>query len=212
LSAKAFIPLFPSEQIPFIIDVVLNYSQSLHKKHATEKEDDLSDRLHKRIRRDPRIRTAPFSIHREYRVYDNDEDADESGYSGRIDFNFVCPGGDETYFAIEAKRLHVSFPSGYKTLIDEYVSGDQGMMCFINRKYSSAQHAGAMLGYVFDGDINKARKGIKSATSKQSKKLKLLSPPGFKKSTVVKRTERVDETHHDLGRRKFHIYHILTAV
>lgn len=212
MSAGAFTPLFPAEQIPFIIEVVLDHAQSLKKKHPAEKEDDLSDRLHQRIRRDQRIRSAPFSVHREYRVYDDDEDIDESGYSGRIDFNFVYPGGDQTYFAIEAKRLRVSFPSGFKTLVDEYVSGDQGMMCFINGKYSSTQRYGTMLGYVFDGDISKARSGIKTAIVKHSGKLKLETPPGFKKSTIVLPRKRVNETLHDLSGRKFSIYHILVPV
>lgn len=210
MSAEAFIPLFPSEQIPFIIGLVLDHAQTLCKQSDTETEDSLSDRLHKRVRLDPRLRSAPFSILREFRVYN--DILDESGHSGRIDINFVCSGGDETYFAIEAKRLHVTFPSRFETLIAEYVSGDQGMMRFITGKYSSAQQAGAMPGYVFDGDIEKARKEVKSATTKHSKKLKLLSPPGFKKSTVVKRTECVDETCHDLGNRKFRIYHMLIPV
>src|ERR1035441_7926256 len=34
------------------------------------------------------------------------------------------------YFGIESKRLHVSFPSGWQSLISEYVTGHQGMMCF----------------------------------------------------------------------------------
>lgn len=69
-----------------------------------------------------------------------------------------------------------------------------------------------MLGYVFDGDISKARSGIKTAIVKHSGKLKLETPPGFKKSTIVLPRKRVNETLHDLSGRKFSIYHILVPV
>lgn len=212
MSAKAFIPLFPESDIPRIINEVLDCAQKLKKKHSTEREDKLTYRLYGMIIRDKGYRSGPtqqLCPLPQYEVFDPDDDSDDP--VGRIDLVYVYGSLRDTYFAIEAKNLHVTNKSGWESKVGKYV-GKQGMMRFINGKYSSAQPAGAMLGYVFDGDIEKARKEVKSATTKHSKKLKLLSPPGFKKSMLVKRTERVDETHHDLGNRKFCIYHILTAV
>jgi hypothetical protein len=122
-------------------------------------------------------------------------------------------GGDEVYFAIEAKRMHVTDQNGkWYSLIREYVSGDQGMMCFVTSKYSSAQRGSAMLGYVFDGDINRAREGISKAIESNRTKLKLAGENGLAESSVVKRSERVDESRHQFGKRPFTIYHLLVPV
>ncbi len=211
MSAQECIPLFPEEEIPRLLNLVLDHVGTLQKLSETEHEDNLSDRLSKRLRIDRRVRACPFSIHREFRVYD--EVIDQAGHKGRIDICFVCSGGDQTYFAIEAKRLHVtSNTGGWKSLVSGYVTSDQGMMCFVTSKYSAAQHTGAMLGYVFDGDIGKARMGIARAVTENRDKLKILGPDGLVKSQVVKRRERVDETRHRFNRRPFTIYHLLVPV
>ena len=49
------------------------------------------------------------------------------------------------YFVIESKRLHVSFASGWQSLVPEYVAGNQGMMCFINERYARDLESGGML-------------------------------------------------------------------
>jgi hypothetical protein len=53
----------------------------------------------------------------------------------------LCPTCSITppYFAVEAKRLHVSLPSGWQSLVAEYVGGNQGMMCFITGRYRNTQ-------------------------------------------------------------------------
>jgi hypothetical protein len=208
LSAAHGIPLFPTEEIPRIINVVLSYAATIRKHHETEREDTISNRLHKLLRKDKMFRAAPFFPFREHPIFD---ESDKEGQSGRIDINFICPPGDETYFAIEAKRLHVTFRSGWQSLVSEYVTGDQGMMCFVTGRYSGTQQAAAMLGYVFDGDVVRARCGIDSSVRKNARHLKL-SPPCLLQSSSILLGRLVDETHHQLASRPFTIYHLLVSV
>lgn len=207
LSAAHGIPLFPSEEIPQILDVVLLHAETLKKTSETEREDVLSVRLYKLLIKDKLFRSAPYIPVPEHQIFD---DSGKEGHSGRIDINFICPPGVETYFAIEAKRLHVTFPSGWQSLISEYVTGDQGMMCFVSGKYSGAQQAAAMLGYVFDGDIGKARRGIDNSVCKNAGLLKL-SPPHQLQSSPILPGRPVDETCHQLASRPFTIYHLLVS-
>lgn len=208
LSAEHSIPLFPTEEIPRILDTVLLHAGTLRKTHETEREDALTDRLFRLLLRDKMFRSAPFIPIREHQIFD---DMSKEGHSGRIDINFITPPGDETYFAIEAKRLHVTFPSGWKPLISEYVVGDQGMMCFITGKYSRSQQAAAMLGYVFDGEVAQAEAGIDASVRKNAGQLTLVPPHTFQKSSIVP-GKSVAETHHLLEARAFTLYHLLVSV
>lgn len=208
MGAEQAIPLFPTEEIPRILDTVLSYADVLRKRSETEREDVLSARLCKLLIKDKWIRAAPFITIPEHQIFD---DSGKDGHSGRIDINFICPPGNETYFAIEAKRLHVTFPSGWQSLISEYVTGEQGMMCFLTGRYSPTQQAAAMLGYVFDGDVTKARTGIAASVGKNAGRLRLTPPHRLQKSTILPGTD-LDETHHDLDSREFTIYHLLVSV
>lgn len=207
MGAEQAIPLFPAEEIPVILDTVLSCAGTLRKRHETEREEKISSRLYGLLKKHKLFRSAPFFPFWEHSVFD---DSDKEGPSGRIDINFICLPGDETYFAIEAKRLHVIFPSGWQSLIGEY-TGEQGMMCFVSGKYAPFQRSAVMLGYVFDGDVAKARVGISSSVVKNAGWLKLVSPHRLQKSTILPGKE-LDETRHDLGSREFTIYHLLVSV
>lgn len=208
LSVEDSIPLFPSDEIPRILDTVLMYAGMVRKKHETEREDAISDRLFKLLRKDKVFRAAPFFPFRETQIFGDDA---KEGHSGRIDINFICLPGDQTYFAIEAKRLHVTFSSKWQSLVSDYVVGDQGMMCFVSGKYSRSQHAAAMLGYVFDGNTTKARTGIAASVHKHAERLKLAAPHHLQKSSILP-GNCVDQTRHQLESRLFTIYHMLIPV
>jgi hypothetical protein len=208
LSVEHSIPLFPAEEIPRILDTILFHAGTLRKKDELEREDSLTDRLFKLLRKDKLFRSAPYSPVREHPVFD---DSDKEGQSGRIDINFISLPGDETYFAIEAKRLHVTFPSGRKSLVSEYVAGDQGMMCFITGKYSRFQQAAAMLGYVFDGNVAEAGDAIAKSVCKHAGRIKL-EPPHRMQNSLILPGKNMTETHHNLDSKIFTIYHLLVSV
>ncbi len=210
MNVSTCIPLFPEEEIPGLLYLVLDHAKTLEKQHATENENHLSIRLCKRIRMDKRLRDAPFTLVPEFPVL-NDR-IDDPSVSGRVDICFLCPGGDRTYFAIEAKRLHVSFQSGWASLVSEYVDGDQGMMCFVDGKYAETQRFGAMLGFVFDGKLNLARGKIAERVTEYREKLSLKTGTNFERSSYSRGEYLIDETQHQLRGRTFTIAHLLVSV
>jgi hypothetical protein len=211
--AAEYIALFPAEEIPFILAAVLRCSATLHKKHGTEHENRISDRLRRLMIQDEDLRDRSIQLDREAYVYD--DDADEDTAVGQLDFRFLYSTGPckpWPYFAIEAKRLHVAFPSGWDSCVLEYVTGSQGMMCFIEQRYGQGLASGGMLGYVFDGEIERARISVAALIETNREKLKTAPPFKLVLSSVLPGDSRVSETIHALAHGSFVIYHLFVAV
>jgi hypothetical protein len=212
--------LFPDDEIPRILRIVERCAKGLRKLAPCESENSLSDRLYQRIVRDPAFRDVPAELYRELSVYRDGEPVQEDteppkpGPIGRVDFVFKNgTGAQKPYpeFVIEAKRLNVTFPrAGHHSLVPEYVTGDQGMMCFITGRYAVAQCSGAMLGYVFDGNVASARVAIAQAVAANSGKLRMQN--GAVLAPTIHIDLCADETLHDLTKRRFRLYHLLAAV
>ena len=211
--AVQWIPLFPEEEVRFILAAILRCSAKLRKRHATEHENRLSNRLRKLLVQDSEFRLRPVEMDRESSLFD-DETSSEVPL-GRLDFRFLYSTVSRKpwpYFGIEAKRLHVTFPSGWDSLVAEYVTGHQGMMCFIEQRYAQGLASGGMLGYVFDGDTAKARRAIDDLICSNREKLKCAPPSKLAPSATVPGDLRVAESAHALDRRGFTIYHLFIAV
>lgn len=211
--ATKWIPLFPTEEIPFILAAVLRCSVILRKKHATEHENKISNRLRKLLIRDIDLRKRPIELDRETLLYD--DDSDEENPIGRPDFRFRYSTGTRKpwpYFAIEAKRLHVTFSSGWKSCVSEYITGDQGMMCFVEQRYGRGLDSGGMLGYVFDGNVEAARTSVAASIEASREKLKTVRPFKLVLSSVLPGDSHVSETIHALAHGDFIIYHLFVAV
>ena len=83
--ASSWIPLFPEDEVAFILTVVLRCSGSLKKKHDLEREDQLSNRLRWLIRRDMTFRQSGMRVDREVPVFDDDSDSEDPiGQYGRF--------------------------------------------------------------------------------------------------------------------------------
>lgn len=211
--AGQWIPLFPEEEVPFILAAVLRSGARLKKLHATELENDLSDRLRDQLDRDPGLRVCPVELFREVPLYDRKRARQKQ--LGRTDLMFLYSTGVSKpwpYFGIEAKRLHVTFPSGWQSLISEYVTGRQGMMCFIEGRYARGLASGGMLGYVFDGNIEEARDAVGASVEANHEQLKCRAVPRFGPSFVLKGESRVSESSHLRSQGTFTIYHLFLAV
>lgn len=204
--------LFPSEEIAVILAAVLRCAARLRKKHATEHENKLSDRLHKLLRCDPELRQSPVYIDREASIY-HDGDVKE-GAAGRVDFRFLLlkPIRPVLYFAAEAKRLHVTMPSGWASLVPEYVTGDQGMSCFITERYTPGLASGLMIGYVYDVDVDKARAAVAASIARNASSLAVEPHSVMTASVLIPAASSIYETLHTVARRRFVIYHIFCAV
>lgn len=211
--ADGWIPLFPDEEIPLILAAVLRCSDTLRKKNATEHESKLSNRLRKLLIQDTELRKRP--IHMDPEVYVYDDDTDEENAIGRLDFRFLYSTQTRhpwPYFAIEAKRLHVTFPSRWDSCVHKYVTDRQGMMCFIEQRYGQGLASGGMLGYVFDGNVEAARTSVAASIEASREKLKTVPPFKLVLSSVLPGDSHVSETIHALAHGDFIIYHLFVAV
>lgn len=211
--AAECVPLFPEEEIPFILQALIRCCKQLKKKHIRESENDLTDRLRSILDRDPELRRRPTDISREVSIYDREGTQEKP--LGRTDLFFVFSTGTRKpwpYFAIECKRLRVTFLSAEKPrpMIAEYVTGRQGMMCFINQRYSRDLVNGAMLGYVFDGKVDAARESAARAIKNNHSKL-LAHHQGEMQPSSLSIGE-VHETHHQIGDRLFVLHHLFVPV
>src|SRR5216684_1140571 len=171
--ASSWIPLFPEEEVPFILAAVLRSGARLKKLHSTELENNLNDRLRDELDRDSGLRARPVELFREVPLYDRKKSRRKP--LGRTDLIFLYSTGAMKpwpYFVIECKRLHVTFPSGWQSLISEYVTGNQGMRCFIEGRYAMGLVSGGMLAYVFDGKIEAARSSVGASIEENHEQLK----------------------------------------
>lgn len=204
-----FIRLFPQKHIPVILILILQAGESLRKQTETDREDWLTTRLHRQLIRLPLFRNGPLQLNLQPDIVNSDTNTEKNRPEGRLDLQVSCGIGYETYFAIEAKRLRVSLPSGFFVGSWEYTN--EGMMRFVKGQYAPYMQASAMLGYVFDGEKEKARSDINLAIISKAKELKLKKPHRLETSAILP-DQAIDETQHDLNNRSFSIYHLFLNV
>lgn len=158
---------------------------------------------------EPSFRDSPLQIHLQPDIVNSDVDPEKNRVEGRLDLQVSCGYGVEVYFAIEAKRLRVSLPSGLFSGSREYVKN--GMMRFVTGQYAPFMQAGAMLGYIYDGNIKNAHSDIDRQILKHERELKLKEPKKLTPSILLSH-QYIDETKHDLENRPFTVYHLFLAV
>jgi hypothetical protein len=206
--ARAFRDLFPKRHIPIILISILQAGENLRKKTGNDLEDWISRRLYWRLIRIYPFRDGPLDIRLQPEIVSID--SDENAPAGKIDFVVSCGLGAEIYFAIEAKRLRVRSTSGKMDAgNDDYVN--DGMMRFVSGQYAPFMKTGAMLGYVYDRDINKALSGVAGYIKSREKELKLTSSKQLTRASILP-DKAIYETRHELMERSFRIYHIFLAV
>jgi hypothetical protein len=191
------------------LDAVLRCGRHLQKAAATELETRISSRLRDRLVRDPELRSRPVQVDCEVSLYDRSRSLGRP--LGRCDIRFLYSTGIQKpwpYFVLEAKRLHVTFPSGHKSLVSSYVTGRQGMRCFTEQRYAEGLLSGGMLGYVFDGEVDTAREEIAAAVKKASGKLRCEA----ELQIMVRNGSAVGKTAHRVPRGEFTLYHLFLAV
>lgn len=201
--------LFPQQHIPVILLLILQAGKNIRKQTATDREDWLTTRLYRQLIREPSFRDGPLQIYLQPDIVNSDADPEINTPEGRLDLQVSCGFGYEIYFAIEAKRLRVSLPSRFFSGGPEYVK--DGMMRFITGQYAPFMQAGAMLGYVYDGEKESARADIDQQIQERAKELKLKESKKLAPSPILP-DQPIDETNHDLEKRSFTIFHLLLGV
>ena len=206
--ARVFNALFPKRHIPTVLISLFRAGENLRKKTTNDLEDWISRRLYWRLIRIYPFRDGPLDIRLQPEIVS--VDSDENAPAGKIDFVVSCGLGAEIYFAIEAKRLRVRSTSGKMDAgNDDYVN--EGMMRFVSGQYAPFMKTGAMLGYVYDKDIKKARSGVAGYIKSRGKELKLTSPKQLTRASILP-DKPIYETRHGLKKHSFLIYHIFFAV
>ncbi len=81
----------------------------------------------------------------------------------------------------------------------------------VTGQYAPFMQAGAMLGYIYDGNIKNAHSDIDRQILKHERELKLKEPKKLTPSALISH-QCIDETKHDLENRPFTVYHIFLAV
>ena len=207
-AASDFVSLFPSDDIPGIIQSILTSVAPIARIFLCEKENDLTKRFYKVLCRNPEYRRGPIEPRLESSIVVFD--GEEPDITGRADIIFTCGRGLETYFPVEAKRLYVTYPSGKMApLVTDYIK--DGMMRYVTGQYASKMVEGAMLGYVCDNTVSAARKALDATVTSNTATLRLAGDGAWQTSALAV-TPPIDETRHDLDGRKFTMYHILTKV
>ena len=201
--------LFPQHHIPVILLLILQVGKTIRKKTSTDLEDWLTTKLHRRLIHEPIFRDGPLRIDPQTSIVSSETDPEKNTPEGRLDLQVSCGHGYEVYFAIEAKRLRVSLPSRFFSGGPEYVK--DGMLRFITGQYAPFMHAGAMLGYVYDGETENARAEVDRQIQKKAKELRLKGAKRLMASPILP-GHPIDETNHDLKNRPFTIFHLFLDV
>ena len=207
-SVRQISELFPESDIPRILEALRRGCAGLKKTSETELENQITTRLYKWLARGQPFRDGPLDIRPQVSVVDLATDDDD--VAGQVDLMVTCARGTDVYFAIEAKRLRIHAKDGkVAALADRYVK--EGMMRFVTGQYAPKMQSGAMLGYVFDGNVTLARQNVLKAIDASAPTLQLRSGKGLLASGILA-SASIDETLHDLTGRSFTIYHLLVPV
>jgi hypothetical protein len=176
-------------------------------------EDQITLALAGRLRHDGIFENLPFDIVPQYWLTDIDGQR-----LGRLDLHFKYRTSQRDYFAFEAKRLHVSYPGG--TFSTEYAAyaGDDGMGAFVESQYSKGLPCAGMLGYVMDGNIEKAWTGVAARVHGRRDTLCLPTKSEFIESSLKHHVAcgvvgtRLGETQHALTSHLLRMLHMLLPV
>ena len=209
---SAFNP-FDQDYLAEILEaVVAAWARMKHPKR-NEIEDWITFRLAGRLANDPHFAELAYDVVPQYWLL---------GLSGqrlgRLDLRFKHRHSQRDYFAFESKRLHVTYPGGSCSTEYPTYAGNEGMMAFIEGQYSEGLPAGGMLGYVMDGDTNKAWVGLGNRIEVRRIHLKLLATSKLATSSLVgtiasgTKGTQLGETEHDLGSHHLRLFHLLLPV
>lgn len=195
--------------VPEILHMAIASWEKTKKPHPNELETRISRRLCQSMVKEKRRQDLPFRITPEYSLTDETEEEKESG---RIDICLLPSGSpdEDVYFAFECKRLRVPFPSGLKSLSDDY-AGEGGMMCFVKRQYGNRLSTGGMIGYVMDGETGKAKRAVKKSIAFRRTELRLAPNTSLEQSSLLPGESRIRETRHDLEKMSFTMHHIFLS-
>lgn len=200
-------PLFPEQFIPNILKGVKHAWRRIQKLKIDELEPRITRKLRHELRQEQLIRSIPIRVTRELTI----DDPMTGEESGRIDLCLLYGNIEDVYFAFECKRLNVNFPSGKKSLANEYV-GNDGMGCFLSGKYSKGHEHAGMIGYVMDGDVSSATEAISFRLKAKWEVLFMTDNCGLSESSIIPNDTQIKQTLHYLSTGVLALHHVFLPI
>ena len=200
---------FSKQFIEEIIGAIVTAWSRMRNPNTDELEDQITFRLAGRLQHDNDFRELPFEVVPQYWLLDL-----QGHRLGRLDLRFKHLQSRRDYLAFEAKRLHVAYPSGFKTEYSVYL-GDEGIMCFLTGKYSSGLPFAGMMAYVMDNDTENAWQGLCDAIDSRESLLMLkprVAEEPLRYSTSLdplRASALIAETHHESVEISMRITHVI---
>lgn len=200
--------LFVEDLIPSLLALVLDAWEHIEKPALDELENRTTLRLYSAMIGGKDRQRHAFLI----RYQDMEVDADLGKVTGQKDIVFFPSVSDEdVYFCLEAKRLNALVSGVRQSLAHEYVI--EGMQRFVDRKYSRRVRHGGMLGYVLDGDVDRAMTNVANVIRLHHGKLGMELPGRMHVSRIRPDDAHARETQH---RRQgesvpFRLHHLFVA-
>jgi hypothetical protein len=202
--------LFPHGLIPQILRLIVDTWGLFQRPTDDEDEPKITNRFVVVLEQERRRRGGRFRVMPHVKDVENLEPETGKGF---VEIDIYVPYGYDSrcYFGIEAKKLNTTSPGGKrKSQAGDYV-GKEGMGCFVDGRYASYQCAGAMVGYVMDGDCAKAKRSINKSIEKKADSLRVPVPCRLHPTEYLTDHPHAFETRHDLERGEFTIFHVLLA-
>lgn len=155
------------DQIPFLISATLHAFDSDYRPTDSHRENPITRQLVFALRR--LQADENWSSLMNFAINSQADELDEENeiHEGITDITFQLGGHGS--FIWECKRLRFNG----KSLYGEYRK--EGMMRFVSGKYAKHQNHGGMLGFVMDGDLRKAVKGVGKLIAGNAKELGFLA-------------------------------------
>lgn len=183
---------FIANFIPDILELVLSAWSQMPSPAPDTHENPITKDLCRLMVLNKKVPELPFRIsYQSVELFPLD-----GADTGEMDIAFYPAGSsrEDIYFCLECKRLHVTKNGTFSTLATEYVT--QGMMRFINGKYSMTINHGGMLGYVLNGDTAQAIANVSGAIQTRHADLGMAAPGNIHSSSARPSDTNARETHH----------------
>ncbi len=196
---------FPEDLLPQLLDLAITSWATFPQPSGSDLEVPITKNFVVHLRRNQNRSTHLFRIDWEPTVLD-----EKGVQKGRIDIRFTHGYSPSEYFSCECKLLNKTDKQGrWGSLAGEYI--DEGVMRYVDEKYSGGENGG-MIGYVMDGDTDKAVKRVNEAIENRKQKLRIEGKTELKKSSIRTQCQQTKETKHLMKNGRFTVHHIFLPV
>jgi hypothetical protein len=196
---------FPEDLLPQLLDLVIKSWETFPQPFFSELEVPITKNFVVHLRSNQNRSIHLFRIDWESNVLN-----EKGVQKGRIDIRFTHGYSESEYFSLECKLLNKTDKNRrWSSLAREYI--DEGVMRYVEERYSGGTNGG-MVGYVMDGDTDKAIKCVNEAIETRKQNLGIEGKAELKKSSIRPECQQTRETRHLIRNGCFIVHHIFLPV